>query len=81
MYKKVLVFLFFLITFSSSIPHTNFVQAKSIVITSNQKDGISMHDMARSDKVRWRYKTIDGVLYKRQYNYSKEKWLGKWVRA
>jgi len=31
-----------------------------------------------SDKIGWRYKSIDGKIYRRQYNYSKGKWIGKW---
>lgn len=26
----------------------------------------------------WRYKVIDGKLYRRQYNYSTQQWIGKW---
>ncbi len=35
----------------------------------------------KSARIRWRYKTKHGVLYRRQYNYSTETWLGKWVKA
>lgn len=30
------------------------------------------------DIIKWRYKSKNGKIYKRQYNYSKEKWIGKW---
>ncbi|GAA3025280.1 hypothetical protein [Tetragenococcus solitarius] len=30
------------------------------------------------DIIKWRYKTKNNKLYKRQYNYSKEKWIGSW---
>lgn len=26
----------------------------------------------------WRYKTEDGKLYRRQYNYSRQEWIGEW---
>lgn len=26
----------------------------------------------------WRYKSVDGNVYRRQYNYSREKWIGEW---
>jgi hypothetical protein len=26
----------------------------------------------------WRYKSVDGKVYRRQYNYSREKWIGEW---
>lgn len=35
----------------------------------------------RADDIGWRYKTVDGVLYKRQYNYTKKKWIGEWIKA
>ncbi len=31
-----------------------------------------------SDIIGWRYKSVDGHVYRRQYNYSKEKWIGEW---
>ncbi|MDE7424620.1 MAG: hypothetical protein K2N51_13190 [Lachnospiraceae bacterium] len=34
-----------------------------------------------SDDIRWCYKVIDGVLYRRKYNYTKKTWIGKWERA
>ncbi len=33
------------------------------------------------DIIKWRYKSKNGKIYKRQYNYSKEKWVGKWQRV
>lgn len=34
-----------------------------------------------SDNIGWRYKTIKGILYKRQYNYSTNQWIGNWIKA
>lgn len=31
--------------------------------------------------ITWRYKTINGKLYMRQYNNSTEKWIGSWELA
>lgn len=33
----------------------------------------------QSDIIEWRYKVEDGKLYKRQYNYTKDKWVGAWI--
>lgn len=30
--------------------------------------------------IRWKYKVMNGVLCKRQYNYT-TKWIGDWVKA
>lgn len=31
-----------------------------------------------ADIIEWRYKVENNKLYKRQYNYSKSKWIGDW---
>ena len=35
----------------------------------------------QSDIIQWKYKTINGILYTRQYNYTTNKWIGNWVKA
>ena len=32
-----------------------------------------------SDIIKWRYKSVNGKLYKRLYNYSKGQWIGDWI--
>lgn len=32
----------------------------------------------RAPIIEWRYKFIDGKLYKRQYNCSAQEWIGEW---
>jgi len=34
-----------------------------------------------ADDIRWRYKIVNGVLYKRQYNSITKEWIVKWVKA
>ena len=34
--------------------------------------------IANADVIGWRYKTINGKLYRRKYNYTQEKWIGSW---
>lgn len=55
-------------------PVTN-VSADSIA--SKQTVGINLEPQA--DIIEWRYKVENGKLYKRLYNYSKEKWIGNWI--
>ncbi|MDK2808583.1 MAG: hypothetical protein PWP24_1319 [Clostridiales bacterium] len=31
-----------------------------------------------ADITGWRYKAINGEMYRRQYNYSKQEWIGEW---
>jgi len=35
----------------------------------------------RADIIKWRYKTIDGHLYRRKYNYTRHIWIGHWERV
>ena len=37
--------------------------------------------ITRNNYVGWRYTTINGLLYKRLYDYSNECWIGEWIRA
>lgn len=32
-----------------------------------------------SDIIKWRYKSINGKLYKRQFNYTTQQWIGDWI--
>lgn len=29
----------------------------------------------------WRYKSVNGNIYKRLYNYDTGKWIGDWIRV
>lgn len=31
-----------------------------------------------ADIIGWRYKAVDGKMYRRLYNYSKQQWIGNW---
>lgn len=32
----------------------------------------------RAQAIGWRYKSENGKVYRRQYNYSRQKWIGEW---
>ena len=32
-----------------------------------------------ADRVGWVYKTENGVMYKRQFNYATSQWVGDWI--
>ena len=34
---------------------------------------------SRADIIGWRYKTENGRVYKRLFNYSKNEWIGDWI--
>lgn len=35
----------------------------------------------KANDIGWRYKVINGVLYKRQYDYTRKQWIGDWIRV
>lgn len=43
--------------------------------------GMNETSITRADYIDWRYKVINGILYKRLYNYSKDEWIGDWILA
>ncbi len=57
------------------LPQNNFIA--TTIATNNNDSGIITH----SDGIEWRYKLINGKLYKRQYNVTTKKWIGNWIPA
>lgn len=57
-----------------NINHTN------LLISSSNNYSITTIDTIKSDIIKWRYKVIDGKVYKRQFNHSKKIWLGNWIK-
>ena len=35
----------------------------------------------RSAKIGWRYKIINGIMYKRLYDYTNKRWIGDWIKV
>jgi hypothetical protein len=50
----------------------NAVQIQGVAFT--ESNTINPH----ADIIEWRYKSENGKLYRRLYNYSKMKWIGEW---
>lgn len=40
-----------------------------------------IHQNQRIDNFEWRYKVIDGKLYRRLFNVTAQKWAGDWEPA
>lgn len=79
MIKRFLLILSTIILFSS-VP----VSANTLDGSDSPADHISCAAasetvMPLADSIGWRYKTINGKLYKRLYNYTKKKWVGDWI--
>lgn len=54
-----------------AIPSIAFMQPAEAIAEGS---GISM----RADIIDWRYKTIDGRMHRRLFNYSRDIWIGEW---
>lgn len=50
--------------------HANEVSPKIVL----SEEGIAPH----SAMIEWRYKDVNGVLYRRLYNYTEQCWVGEW---
>ncbi|WP_314065976.1 hypothetical protein [uncultured Vagococcus sp.] len=35
----------------------------------------------RAKIVEWRFKTVDGKVYKRLFDYTNQKWIGDWLKV
>lgn len=73
---------------------TSNILAYSIIIPTNASNNIplSIEGTANikgniinvsplSPKIDWRYKVINGILYKRLYDYTNKRWIGNWIRV
>lgn len=35
----------------------------------------------RANDIGWKFKIVNGVLYKRQYDYTRKQWIGDWIKV
>ena len=73
--KFIFVFLLSFISIGIFSDSTVSANEPSIVISEDDSSAYS------SDVIVWKYKTINGKLYKRKYNQTTKKWIGSWVLA
>ncbi|WP_313184997.1 hypothetical protein [Lacrimispora sp.] len=79
--KKIMLSLAVLTVSTLMLPVDASAQSQEVAlpisITSSQN---SLLDIAypRANIIGWRYKSENGKMYRRQYNYSREKWIGEW---
>lgn len=77
-----LFFLFYIILFSGSVclPFmTSSVYAASSEVI--EYDDGNAEIIPSSTDIEWRYKYINGTLYKRKYNKTTHEWVGSWIKA
>ena len=71
-----------ILTLFYTTPLSLNVRACSHSINYSVPDDVSsMIISTRKNDIRWKYKIINGILYKRQFNYTTRKWIGKWIKV
>ena len=79
--KKLIPFyLMSILMFSSTatvFADTTTVTPTPVVISQDSQNNITPY----ADITGWKYKTINGYLHKRLYNYTKNEWIGGWIRC
>lgn len=56
------------------IPFPASAQTNASVVSPTEYTQIS----PRKDELEWRFKVVDGKLYRRIYNLTSQKWVGEW---
>ncbi|KAB1438029.1 hypothetical protein [Candidatus Galacturonibacter soehngenii] len=81
--KKLLLFVTLMIAYTMSTDV--YAQTKALDIPFFSSNGNVINSRTGeytvvpfADIVGWRYKAVDGKMYRRQYNYSKQQWIGEW---
>lgn len=78
-FKNKTLFLVFCAAALSFLPLSSKVSVTAIPLSDVQAYSSDSGISPQSDDIRWRYKAINGKMYKRQYNYSTDKWIGNWI--
>lgn len=69
-------------TFAGAILLALAIQSNTVSAATNDGSTLPSTSVSieyKSAIIRWRFKNIKGKAYKRQFNYSTDKWLGHWV--
>lgn len=66
------------LTFSTSVSAQKYEGGTTYSQINSHPDSQSQIIAPYADIIGWRYKAVNGKMYQRQYNYSKQKWIGEW---
>lgn len=77
MKKRIKVMLCLLSVVCSSLLTMPVIAAttQEVILCDNSNNDIQ----PRTDIKEWKYAVIDGNLYKRLYNYTRNRWEGDWI--
>ena len=73
--KFIFLFLLSFISIGSIVSAQNTASEPSIAVSEEDSSVYS------GDVIVWKYKTMNGKLYKRKYNKTTKKWIGNWIPA
>lgn len=76
--KKILLSLAVLSIGAMMLPMDAFAQSQAANTSMITQESSSEGYHLNAQIIEWRYKTVNGKMYRRQYNYSREKWIGEW---
>lgn len=77
--KKKICMLLAALSLTLSLPFSMNVQASDTV--KGDISATSSEISPRAYDYGWKYKVVNGVLYKRLYNYTLGVWIGNWIKA
>lgn len=77
--KKKLCILFAAFSLTMSLPFS--MDAHASDITADSTPASSTEIAPRRVGYEWKYKVINGVLYKRLYYHNLNVWVGDWIKA
>lgn len=58
---------------------TEVVMAGEMVDILQSSSAVDSVDTMRADVIQWVYKEINGKMYRRLYNYTKQEYIGDWI--
>lgn len=81
-----MLFITLICSFAFSLATASFLPfANHTIFSSNvyaaSTNATSSEISPASHTIVWKYKTVNGVLYKRKYDQTTERWIGKWIKV
>lgn len=68
------------LTAPTSIPFAKYI-AFIPTVSAASPDAAPPEIRPTSHTIVWKYKLQNGVMYKRKYDRTADKWIGDWIRA
>lgn len=75
--KRMTIFAF-LAVFSFAITVNTALVSQDVGMADQVREE-TVRNISRKDDTEWRYREIDGRLYKRLFNTTQQQWIGDWI--